>query len=420
VNILKVYIAPCGIGLGHVTRSATIATNLNKRGVDTVFSTYSDGINYVKKMGFKLKRGLPISFKVRNDGTVDFIQTATRSGFSIGLHKFLKQVVREIQNIKSYNPDLVFSDTRLSTIIAAKLLGKPTILMLNQFMIEMMKDSGNDQKISEKIFFLIANFFWKFVKNLIAWIWTWSDWILVPDYPQPYTISMRNLFIPHRHRKKIKLIGSILSTKIKDLPDKSTLRVEFDLDLKKPVAYAAISGPRVERLYLIEKLSEILRSLTIYYQVIISKGDPSSNRSPVIKYNLHIYDWIDDLTQFKLIKTSDVIISRAGHGIITKVLAYGKPLILIPIPNQTEQYGNARRAENLGAAKIIDQIILSKETLQNSIDEILYQEKYKKNSNKISKMSQTIDGVEMATDLIIHMAHVKDYNRFSDLPASYN
>ena len=146
MNMLRVYIAPCGIGLGHVTRSATIATNLNKRGVDTVFSTYLDGINYVEKMGFKLRRGLPISFKVKNDGTVDFIQTATRSGFSIGLHKFLKQVVREIQNIKSYNPDVVFSDSRLSTIIAAKFLGKPTILMLNQFMIEMMRGSGNDQK----------------------------------------------------------------------------------------------------------------------------------------------------------------------------------------------------------------------------------------------------------------------------------
>jgi UDP:flavonoid glycosyltransferase YjiC (YdhE family) len=281
-------------------------------------------------------------------------------------------------------------------------------------MIEMIKGPGNDQKISEKIFFLIANFFWIFVKNLIAWIWTWSDWILVPDYPQPYTISMRNLFIPQRYERKIKLIGSIVSTKIKDLPDKSTLRVEFDLDLKKPVVYAAISGPKVERLYLIEKLSEILLSLTIYYQVIISKGDPSSNRSPVIKDNLHIYDWVDDLTQFKLIKTSDVIISRAGHGIITKVLAYGKPLVLIPIPNQTEQYGNARRAENLGAAKIIDQITLSKETLRNSIDGILNQEKYKKNSKKVSKMSQAIDGVEMATDLIIHTKHLKDYNRFSD------
>ncbi len=416
--MLRVYIAACGIGLGHVTRSATIATNLNERGVDIVFSTYLDGINYIKKTEFKLMEGLPISFKVKNDGTVDFIQTATRSGFSIGLHKFLKQVVREIQNIKSYDPDAVFSDTRLSTIIAAKLLGKPTILMLNQFMIEMIKGSGNDQKISEKIFFRIANFFWIFVKNLIAWIWTWSDWILVPDYPQPYTISMRNLFIPRRYRKKIKLIGSIVSTKIRDLPDKSILRIEFDLDQKKPVAYAAISGPKVERLYLIEKLFEILPSLTMYYQIIISKGDPSSNRPPIIKDSLHIYDWIDDLTQFKLIKTSDVVISRAGHGIITKVLAYGKPLVLIPIPNQTEQYGNARKAENLGTAKIIDQIALSKETLQNSIDEILYQEIYKKNSKKVSKMSQAIDGVEMATDLIIYMACMKDNSRSSDQSSS--
>jgi UDP-N-acetylglucosamine--N-acetylmuramyl-(pentapeptide) pyrophosphoryl-undecaprenol N-acetylglucosamine transferase len=408
VNVLKVYIAPCGIGLGHVTRSATIASNLNKRGIDTVFSTYLDGINYVQKMGFKLREGLPISFKVKKDGTVDFIQTVTRSGFSIGLHKFLKQLVREIQNIENYDPDVVFSDTRLSTIIAAKLLKKPIILMLNQFRIDIIKGSGRDQKISEKIFFLIANFFWIFIRDLISWIWTWSDWVLVPDYPPPYTISIKNLYIPNRYSSKVKLIGSIVSTKNKELPDKSVIRFEFDLDPKKPVVYAAISGPKVERLYLIDRLSKILSSLSTNYQIIISKGDPSSHRLPIIKEKLHIFDWIDDLKQFKLIKVSDVIISRAGHGIITKVLAYGKPLILIPIPNQTEQYGNATRAEKLGVAKIIEQDFLSKETLQNSIDEILNEEKFKKNFIKMDKITQSLDGVEIATDLIIHMAYISD------------
>jgi len=401
---VKVYIAPSGMGLGHVARSSAIANELNKKGVDTLFSTYLDGIDYVRKMGFKLKEAKPIAFQVRTDGSVDFKKTATKSGFSLGVHRFLKQIIREIQNIGSYDPDVIFSDSRASTIIAAKLLRKPIILLLNQFRIEIIGKPKENLKIFDMFFFTIANFFWIFARTLISGVWMWSDYILIPDYPAPYTISIKNLRMPKRFRKKVKLIGPIISTKPMDLPDVKDIRKDFGLEFKKPLIYAAISGPGTERLYLINKLSMILQILPNNYQIILTKGYPGSKFKSKKKKHVIFYNWVDEVEQFMLLKASDVIISRAGHGIITKSLAYGKPLILIPIPNQTEQYGNAFRAKQLGVAEVIEQRELNEINLKQSVDNVIKSNFYHE-AKKFSKAALVNDGVEFATDLIIEVAN---------------
>jgi UDP-N-acetylglucosamine:LPS N-acetylglucosamine transferase len=38
-----------------------------------------------------------------------------------------------------------------------------------------------------------------------------------------------------------------------------------------------------------------------------------------------------------------------------KAIMLGKPMILIPIPDHTEQYGNAMRASKLGLAEVVAQ-----------------------------------------------------------------
>ena len=105
-----------------------------------------------------------------------------------------------------------------------------------------------------------------------------------------------------------------------------------------------------------------------------------------------------------LLKASDVIISRAGHGIVTKSLAYGKPLILIPIPNQTEQYGNAFRAKKLGVAEVIEQRELNEFNLKQSIDNVINSNFYHE-AKKFRKAALVNDGVVFATDLIIEVAN---------------
>jgi UDP:flavonoid glycosyltransferase YjiC (YdhE family) len=253
---VRIYIAPCGVGLGHVTRCEPIARELAKRGGEVLFSTYGDGIGYAKKMKLKLVKTVPIYLRVRQDGSVDFKSTATRSGLSLGARTFIRQVIAEIRNLKAFKPDLVFSDSRASTLLAAKMLGIPTILMLNQYRVNIVRrPSSIDLSVGDQLFYFIANIFWTFFRTLLQGLWSLSDQILIPDFPSPYTVSVGNLAIPRRHSRKTKLIGPVVTTKPNQIPYTSNeIRRRHGLETSKPLVYVAISGPTIERRYLARKI----------------------------------------------------------------------------------------------------------------------------------------------------------------------
>jgi len=343
---------------------------LTSEGADVVYSTYLDGLDYARKRGLKTLPTVPIGFKVREDGTVDFKMTAATSGFSLGVRRFLKQVTAEIRNIKRFRPQVILSDTRLSSLIAAKLLGVPVVLMLNQFRVEIIKKPST-RRISptETLFFLIANIFWTLFRTLLGGVWARSNLILIPDLPTPYTISASNLTIPKRYQEKVKLIGPIVPVEPSSLPNQDALKALLSFDSRKLLIYAAVSGPRTERIVLSGLLSHTMSQFPNEYEAVLSRGDPAGSSAPARNGNLTVYDWVDD--QYKLLKAADVVICRAGHGIMMKAMTFGKPMILIPIPDHTEQYGNAKRALKLGIAELVPQRAVDAKRLLDSARRLL-------------------------------------------------
>lgn len=71
----------------------------------------------------------------------------------------------------------------------------------------------------------------------------------------------------------------------------------------------------------------------------------------------------------EIMNISNVIVARSGAMTITEISNLGKPSILIPLPNvsQDHQLYNAKVLENVGAAKII----LNNELTQNNLNEII-------------------------------------------------
>ena len=352
--MLRVYVAPCGIGLGHITRCEPIADALKLKGAEVIYSTYSEGLAYARKRKLPNLPTISIGFKVKQDGTVDFKMTAATSGFSLGVRRFLRQLRAEIRNIKHFKPDVVVSDSRLSSLIAGKLMGIPVVLILNQFRVDIVgKPAVGKITFIERVFFLIANIFWLFFRTFLGGVWARSNLILIPDFPAPYTISACNLAIPKSYKKKVKLIGPIVPDEAARQPNKSdSNRLDF-FTSRKPIIYAAISGPRTERTALADLLQGSLKRFPSEYEVVVSRGEPNGSTSLVRNGSLVVYDWVED--QNALLKASSVIISRAGHGTIMKAIMLGKPMILVPIPDHTEQYGNAMRASQLGFAEVVPQ-----------------------------------------------------------------
>ena len=116
--------------------------------------------------------------------------------------------------------------------------------MLNQFRVEIIRrPSSKKLSLFDKIFFLIANLGWVFIRTSIQLVWVRCRVILIPDLPAPYTISVGNLAIPKGYAAKVKLIGPIVSGSNEIQVDKKKL----GFDLRTPLIYAAVSGPRIER-----------------------------------------------------------------------------------------------------------------------------------------------------------------------------
>jgi UDP:flavonoid glycosyltransferase YjiC (YdhE family) len=108
--------------------------------------------------------------------------------------------------------------------------------------------------------------------------------------------------------------------------------------------------------------------------------------------------------RFEFLKASDLVIARPGHGTITQSICYGKPLILVPTPNHTEQRNNARGAEKLGIAQIVHQEKLSYRSLLTCAEEALTSDHFVENAEHLRDKVSEYDGIEAATKIITFVA----------------
>lgn len=389
---MRVYFAPCGIGLGHVGRVAPIARKLQESGAKLVFSTYTDGINYVRQENFPLIKAPPIGAQVKPDGSIDFRKTAINPGPFLASFMLLNQINAEIRSIEGFRPDVVVSDSRASSLLAADLLGIPRVCILNQF----------QAIVPRKTHLLhLARFADIVTLTLIGKIWTSVKALLIPDFPQPYTISVGNLTIPKSYSKNVKFIGPILPKRPNELPTKEELREQLKLPPDKPIIFAPLSGPTSEKAFVTGVLKKILLDFPEEYEIIMSFGYPNADNTPMRHGNLTIYKWLPN--RFEFLKACDVAIGRAGHGTITQCMCYGKPMVLIPTPGHTEQISNAKQAENIGVAKIVLQERLSKQRMLDKIRESLEKEMVER-AKEVQLEALKHDGLENAVKEIITAA----------------
>jgi UDP-N-acetylglucosamine--N-acetylmuramyl-(pentapeptide) pyrophosphoryl-undecaprenol N-acetylglucosamine transferase len=401
---MKVQFAPAGIGLGHVGRCVPIAKKLLEKDDEThiMFTTYKDGVCYTRQEGFSVCEVPPVAFKVLPDGTVDFKRTVANPDLFFASFKLLRQVRAEIRVMQHFKPDVVVSDTRVSPLAAARLLRIPRICILNQFQIIIPRRTH---------FLRLAKFADLIGLAMIGKLWTTGMHVLIPDFPEPYTLATGNLRIPKSYQKKVKLIGPIIETRSERLTTQKALRKKLHLDQTKPVIFAPISGPAKEKAYLIGLLRRIFSEFPEDYQVVLSLGYPASSSDPLKCGNFSIYKWVQN--RFEYLKACDLVVAKAGHGTVAQALCYGKSMILIPTPNHTEQYNNARKVKALGVAELLDQQQLSKENLLKTAEKMLNTNKYTERAKEILEEVGKLDGLEMAADLITKAAQ----GEWSDVPS---
>lgn len=386
---MKVQFSPCGIGLGHVGRCIPIASKLEENGAEVLFSTYKEGIQYLTHENLPAVEAPEIEFLVKPDGTVDFKRSLISIGPFFASFTLLKQVEAEIETMKTFKPDVVVSDSRISPLIAARLLGIPDICILNQFQIIIPR---------KKRLLRLAKLADAGALAMIGKIWTTAIRLLIPDFPPPYTISAGNLRIPNSYKESVNLIGPILPVRPGELSSRGEIREELGLNGNKPLIFAPVSGPTKERAYFTGVLRQIFKEISDDYQIVMSLGYPNASTEAIRNGNLTVCKWIPN--RFEYLKACDLVIARAGHGTLTQSICYGKPMILVPTPSHTEQINNAKRAVQLGIAEMMEQKDLGKETLLETIRTMLENLHFLERVEQIQRDVLKFNGVEVAVKTI--------------------
>jgi UDP:flavonoid glycosyltransferase YjiC (YdhE family) len=116
-------------------------------------------------------------------------------------------------------------------------------------------------------------------------------------------------------------------------------------------------------------LRPMFEGLSDDYRVVMSLGRPDGGSMPSRSGALTTIQWVVD--RFEYLKACDLVVCRGGHNTIMQSICYGKPAMIVPTPNHTEQYVNANRAKELGFAELVHQRDLSREKIVSVSNQLL-------------------------------------------------
>ncbi len=344
--MLKAYISPLGIGFGHASRCVSLAERLSREGFRIFFSAYGDAVEYIRRNMPKadlIEGGEEIVWKQKPDGQPDIKKTLRSvSDFK----KFIEHLRREKENIEYISPDIVISDSRASTLMASQYLGISSVVILNQPKLLLSPLFYKTIPINRDLedVSIAAKIFEKLINSAITRFWGLAYASIIADFPPNDSISrFHTTDLPKPLNDRVVFSGPLIQPKCKQYNSENIILV-------------MISGPRKERESLAEDILDLAKNIPSYlrnYEFIISLGDPRKEEVFKLSDNVTVYSWLPD--KWEYLSRARVVVSRAGHTTISEALVCGKPLLLVPVPGQTEKIENAKSVQDRGLGILLEQ-----------------------------------------------------------------
>ena len=353
---MKILISVCGEGFGHTTRCIAAGEAL-KDDYEVKFVAYGKSKDFIEKSGFEVFETFP-EIKLRGrDGKFDITSTIFNRE-----HSPKKAIKREIEIIKEYNPDLIISDCKYSTVVAAKLLKKPVICISNQ----------NYTRYKLKTDLIVYP-----TMKALNIINERCERFIVPDFPLPYTVCEYNIKVI----KNMEFIGPLIRYEIDECRD------DGDYIL-------SVIGGFEYRYRILKELGRIALKNDLNVKLVCGSYEVAEKlkRDLNLKgYKTKNIEIIPITTNMgELIKNAEIVVSHGGHSTIMEALSFGKPLIVIPDLDHPEQGNNAKKVHYLGCGIALSHKELY--ALEDAIFEIKTIKFYKRNALKMKELAKIYNG----------------------------
>jgi len=378
----KAYLTPYGVGLGHASRLIMIAQQLGRLGVHLRFSSSGEAAHYISMHGYDCLTIPPVELAWSVDGGFSVKDSIARipSFFA----NFCRQLNIEVRSLVEYRPNIVVSDTRLSPVLSGKLVGIPSIVILNQLKLLL------SPRLRE---LRVARLYEKINGEILGTMWSLADKIIVPDLPPPYTLAEDTTCDTSTVTKKLKYVGFTVPRI--PVEDGSIGSVEKNLGFQrsKPLVFVHISGPSDTRMGLVRTIMDACKDLGPEIQYVISEGNPKGDTRPKkLSGSGWYYEWCP--VKDEIFAMSNVLVLRGGHAALSQAIQFGKPVLTIPIETHGEQLGNSHKIAKIGAAIELDPQRLNAIEVKNAIHQLINDSQYQRKAEMLMKLAEKLDGVE--------------------------
>ncbi|WP_148681190.1 glycosyltransferase [Candidatus Nitrososphaera gargensis] len=382
------YFAPYGVGLGHASRLVMVADQLREGGSEVQFSSYGEAASYVSLRGYKCVTVAAVEFAWSMEG--GFSVKNSLANIPLWFANFSKQVNQETRNMTACNPDIVVSDSRLSPLVAARLLKIPSIVVLNQVKLLL------SPRLRE---LAVSRLFENMVGEFLGSMWTMADRILVPDLPPPYTIAAHNIWEVGSAAQKLEYIGFASPKPHVSKEQVDKVADSLGLDRSRPVVFIHVSGPAQTRPALIRVALEAVKKLDPKIQFVISEGNPKGESEPRrIGESGWYYGWCP--VRDEIFALSDLLVLRGGHVALSQAIQFGKPVVTVPIENHGEQLGNSAKVAELGMGVMLHPKGLKPEQLADAISQVLGNAQYRNKAAELQSLTENLNGIDNVAQIV--------------------
>jgi len=374
---MKLLLSCNELGLGHVTRLIPLGKKIAEKGHELHFFSGGTAYQLLRQEFENVYHVTPVAWYETARGVIasasmlniliplPYFNHESRqieiksSSASETIHRYydLRQRIRKIK------PDLIVSDGDMHMLRLAHRWKIPSVYVTN-----IIRPSYSFSP------FLTPGerFTERYVKQCTR--------IVVPDNPSPYTICEYNLgdLDAMGLRRKTDFVGTFIHI----TPTQG----------EEEHIFAPISGPLGTRARLIQTIVPVLQKLEV--KSIVSLGQPGKRATRKMG-NCEIYTWLTPEQRHSAMANAKLVIFSGGHATCFETIKHMKPSIVVP--TQPEQIGNGRKLQEIGTslvAKNNKQLATWLELMLSNI------ERYKRNVEKLNKISRKLAGVDLAASIV--------------------
>ncbi|HMK53336.1 MAG TPA: UDP-N-acetylglucosamine--N-acetylmuramyl-(pentapeptide) pyrophosphoryl-undecaprenol N-acetylglucosamine transferase [Methanobacteriaceae archaeon] len=379
---MRVLFIPCGIGMGHASRSLAVAQKLQEKGCEVLFASYGAGYDFLKEFTqFNVVKIPEIKFY----GVVGEFNLKYTAKKSIDApFTFLKSIYSESKIIKDFQPDVVVSDSHYSVPITCKVLGVPCVLITNELTFNFTDIYPQDRTME-----YLENGLQRFISDASKL----SKAIIIPDIDG-------SQIIPPKIKEKVIYTGPLLKRDPNLMPSREELRKLSGFDNSQTIVMATVGGTwfGAKLLNLLSEAAEMVNTQQIIMvtgpQIDISSLKPS----PKITVKRFLGDMMG------LMQMSDLVVTLAGHTTSMELASLGVRNLMIPIENHHEQMKNALNMQSHGISQIRQMNGLSSSKLADDINNLLESEYLMNGASLTKKKFSQYHGTREAVRIIMRCA----------------